>query len=110
MAETDGGDNGAVLREVLKEEQPPSRGPRAAQGEGERLRAKCPFSIFLNRTESVAHAGAKQRAASFLAEGQNSTPIILAPHPRELVHETVQLIHFTDIIPLPPNHTSTNSR
>lgn len=34
QGELDGGDNGAVLREVLKEEQPPSRGPRASPRRG----------------------------------------------------------------------------
>lgn len=53
QGELDGGDNGAVLREVLTEEQPPSHGPRAAQGEGERLRAKCPFSIFLKQPKGL---------------------------------------------------------
>lgn len=55
-------------------------------------------------TERAARAGAKQSVSSFLAEGWDSAPIILTPNPRELVHETVQFVHFSDVIPLPPTH------
>ena len=92
------------ITEALGDEQPPSPSPAQSRARA-CLAGQVPTSRTPVMTERAARAGAKHSVSSFLSEGWNSAPIILTPNPRELVHETVQFVRFTDIIPLPPSHT-----
>lgn len=82
---------------------PPPPRPSAVQGEGVPLGPSAHFQYSYNNGKGRTGRSQAERFF-FLAEGWNSAPIILTPNPRELVHETVQFVHFSDIIPLPPTH------